>query len=339
MDLDDGVAVAADCLFGPYNRTEMSLITRCPACTTMFRVVPDQLRVSGGWVRCGHCQEVFDASANLQPAAALSPNPTPSAEPDVMDAPASDERAFDDIALEMPEPIPAHDEREPFLEVNPRALHMEYHAHTEPALESEVETAPALDNANESATKDIAIPAGMAPSAQPSTPSFVSRRQPRARSGWATAGWAVMATVLLLAMGAQVLVHERDRIAAIEPASLQVLGPLCAAMGCTIGPYRQVESVVIDSSAFSRLRGDVYRLAATYKNTAAVPIEAPALELTLTDLQDQPVVRRVFTAKELGLSRATLDAGAEQAIALPVALKLGSAAEKISGYRLLAFYP
>ncbi|MBP7453787.1 MAG: zinc-ribbon domain-containing protein, partial [Ottowia sp.] len=40
----------------------MSLITRCPTCATLFKVVADQLRVSGGWVRCGHCQEVFDAS-------------------------------------------------------------------------------------------------------------------------------------------------------------------------------------------------------------------------------------------------------------------------------------
>jgi predicted Zn finger-like uncharacterized protein len=44
----------------------MSLITRCPACGTMFKVVPDQLRISEGWVRCGHCAEVFDASAHLQ---------------------------------------------------------------------------------------------------------------------------------------------------------------------------------------------------------------------------------------------------------------------------------
>jgi predicted Zn finger-like uncharacterized protein len=44
----------------------MSLITRCPACGTMFRVVPDQLRISEGWVRCGQCAEVFDAARNLQ---------------------------------------------------------------------------------------------------------------------------------------------------------------------------------------------------------------------------------------------------------------------------------
>eukprot|EP01041_Mallomonas_annulata_P031861 gene31861-54246_t len=43
----------------------MSLITQCPACATMFKVVPDQLRISDGWVRCGQCDEVFDANAHL----------------------------------------------------------------------------------------------------------------------------------------------------------------------------------------------------------------------------------------------------------------------------------
>ena len=41
------------------------LATRCPACSTVFRVVPDQLRVSEGWVRCGRCAEVFDATESL----------------------------------------------------------------------------------------------------------------------------------------------------------------------------------------------------------------------------------------------------------------------------------
>lgn len=43
----------------------MSLITRCPACATTFKVVPDQLRISAGWVRCGVCAEVFDASGQI----------------------------------------------------------------------------------------------------------------------------------------------------------------------------------------------------------------------------------------------------------------------------------
>jgi predicted Zn finger-like uncharacterized protein len=39
----------------------MTLATRCSACGTSFRVVQDQLKVSGGWVRCGRCNEVFNA--------------------------------------------------------------------------------------------------------------------------------------------------------------------------------------------------------------------------------------------------------------------------------------
>ncbi|MGE0096760.1 MAG: DUF3426 domain-containing protein [Hydrogenophaga sp.] len=45
----------------------MSFTTRCPACGTMFRVVADQLKISEGWVRCGHCADVFDATLYLQP--------------------------------------------------------------------------------------------------------------------------------------------------------------------------------------------------------------------------------------------------------------------------------
>ena len=39
----------------------MSLATRCTSCGTVFRVVQDQLKVSEGWVRCGRCQQVFNA--------------------------------------------------------------------------------------------------------------------------------------------------------------------------------------------------------------------------------------------------------------------------------------
>lgn len=43
----------------------MSLITRCPACETMFRVESGQLLVSEGWVRCGRCHEAFNAHNHL----------------------------------------------------------------------------------------------------------------------------------------------------------------------------------------------------------------------------------------------------------------------------------
>lgn len=65
----------------------MSLVTRCPACATTFKVVRDQLRISDGWVRCGRCSHVFDATLDLHeapdgvPGPAAPPPPGPSAKP------------------------------------------------------------------------------------------------------------------------------------------------------------------------------------------------------------------------------------------------------------------
>ncbi len=58
----------------------MSLATRCPACGTAFRVVQDQLKVSGGWVRCGQCHQVFNGLESLHelsPAPSVSPPAAP----------------------------------------------------------------------------------------------------------------------------------------------------------------------------------------------------------------------------------------------------------------------
>ena len=67
-------------------------------------------------------------------------------------------------------------------------------------------------------------------------------------------------------------------------------------------------------------------------------LATPALELTLTDAQDRPVMRRVLLPAELG-DMPAMAAAAELAVKLPIAVVPGAASEKIAGYRLLAFYP
>jgi predicted Zn finger-like uncharacterized protein len=93
----------------------MSLVTRCPACTTSFKVVRDQLRISDGWVRCGRCSHVFDATLDLHEApdagptaAAVSPAPSsaPAAAPDAKPEPPSEasRHAVDDADFFDDEP-------------------------------------------------------------------------------------------------------------------------------------------------------------------------------------------------------------------------------------------
>lgn len=70
----------------------MALATTCPQCQTSFKVVPDQLKLRKGLVRCGVCQHVFSGIDNLRYVSEprTAPRPTaaaPSAEsPDLKTA-------------------------------------------------------------------------------------------------------------------------------------------------------------------------------------------------------------------------------------------------------------
>ncbi len=44
------------------------MLTRCPTCSTAFRVTPEQLKARAGKVRCGHCSAVFNALETLEDA-------------------------------------------------------------------------------------------------------------------------------------------------------------------------------------------------------------------------------------------------------------------------------
>ncbi|MET3374709.1 putative Zn finger-like uncharacterized protein [Variovorax boronicumulans] len=94
----------------------MSLVTRCPACTTTFKVVRDQLRISDGWVRCGRCSHVFDATLDLQEApdgavsAPAAPAPAPTPSPSPMSSMAALVASFDDARLDLVAARPAVEE-------------------------------------------------------------------------------------------------------------------------------------------------------------------------------------------------------------------------------------
>ncbi|MFZ6718613.1 DUF3426 domain-containing protein [Undibacterium sp. Ji49W] len=57
----------------------MALATRCPHCQTAFKVANDQLKLHAGLVRCGSCQQTFNAVENLIPADAPKVPATPAA--------------------------------------------------------------------------------------------------------------------------------------------------------------------------------------------------------------------------------------------------------------------
>lgn len=146
--------------------------------------------------------------------------------------------------------------------------------------------------------------------------------------------WMVGAGVLVLALLLQFVVAQRNWLGAEEPALRPVLSTLCA---CEVTWPREPEAVLIESSSFTENPQGGYTVQLRLKNTQHHPVAMPALELSLTDLQDQILVRRVFSAEELSGKdhvqalrdvRSTLNFDLDDKVS-----------KRITGFRAIVFYP
>lgn len=350
----------------------MSLITRCPACGTMFKVVADQLKISQGWVRCGQCSEVFDAAAHLQPRAAPSPLPSPASASSTSDSEPSsaadpaDTDAVAPLATLLLAPESSQSPADPAPVVPPLAPRSrpEVQVSMPPDLAAEVFASSVSPDGYElpdaparEAPEDSSFDASEAPHELQHDVSFV--RDARRQAFWRRPAmrWALGAAALMLMVGLllQVALFQRSALAARQPGLNASFQTLCVYLHCEIQPLRQIESIVIDSSSFNKIGPDAYRLKVVIKNTGSVTLAMPSLELTLTDSQDQALLRRVLAPGELGASAATLAAGAEFSGLLAIgvsnpasppnagastsAAPAPSAPLRVAGYRVLAFYP
>lgn len=352
---------------GPYNLMHMSLITRCTACGTLFKVVPDQLKMGDGWVRCGHCAEVFDASAHLQtPAALPEVLPLVVATPDAPDAVrtpadtlldegiAADESA-PGFAADVVQPWDSSAEEEALAEPSSagHGPHADPVAPPPEAKEDDTPSALLLHTATHDGVEDAdavvveraateAVSPEEADATPPGASDFSFVRQAERQAFWRRplVRWLLLFVCLGLlgVLGFQAAVQHRNDIAARVPALRPVLEAVCQRLGCEVSARRHIESVVIDSSSFNKGRGDTYQLGLTLKNTAATVLATPSIELTLTDVQDQAILRRVLQPADLGIAP-ELPAQGDAIVSLPIGVTGEAGSARIAGYRLLAFYP
>jgi predicted Zn finger-like uncharacterized protein len=330
----------------------MSLITRCPACGTMFKVVPDQLRISEGWVRCGHCADVFDAAAHLQrdapptesevPANATVPKAQPAPARIAEAAPESEAFASSlttEIGEGYEEPDSAQIDAEAQALVEhpldqPFELRRRDDGEVELSIPPRSARQPDFDDDSDSEAGGEADPG-------PHQVSFV--RKARRNELWAAprvrAALLLAAFALAVLLAAQVAFQERDRLAVATPVLRPWLAMLCEPLNCRIGAPRHIDAIAIDSSSFNKLRGDAYRLNVTLRNQSRIEVAMPALELTLTDGQDQAVVRRVLLPAELGPGASVIAAASDWSGSLALAVAANGTGARVAGYRLLAFYP
>lgn len=288
----------------------MNRITRCPACASVYRVTDEQLDAAGGWLRCGQCQHVFDSNGFVLNWDPSTSGPALSAEP------AASNRTTDEVLSVDADRIVIDD----LLKREDRS--------------GQVRPSQASDDLSsfEEALSTFRpqLPSQLAVVWSPESAAVtVTEVEPAVHKAK-----LVLLVSLVVVLMLQLLYAQRHVVGAHWPAFESRLQNLCSMLRCELAPLQYSEGVVIESSSLVR-RSDDLVLNWTVRNTTNSTVGMTALELTLLDAPDKPVLRKVFLPSEMG-APGLLTAG--QIWTGEMVLRT-DAELSFSDYRILNFYP
>lgn len=296
----------------------MPLITSCPECNTQFVVKKEQLKAYDGQVRCGTCQHVFNAKEYLVKQSRSKKI-----------APTKVEAVLSDISL------------------NPdtQTLPTEHIEMTAPeALQAQFNQ----DAPTEAATQEDTITETQADTAAAHTPSFLNdlaidepvakpllRRKP---FSWPLFGVSLF---LLLVLLVQVVYFKRTEIAAYYPQAKPWLTQACQYAKCAIALPKNIDLLTIDDSDMQEhlTYAQVLVFSSTLINHADFPQAYPNIELTLTNVDDEPVLRRTLKPADYIQQSARADNGIAAKEEVRIKLQLNTSDIAVAGYRVALNYP
>ena len=347
----------------------MAMTTRCPECGTTFKVVPDQLRVRNGLVRCGACTAVFDGRACLVEPAPDDRDTVPVDRPVPVEPSIS--RPISAPAMETPSPAVLRG-RPDFVKRDPYLGEVAAASEADPVYEAdEAGTADEVEIADE--TADEGDDAGRAPPAidreeegeDPpvvlgesrtryhgntdvgrTPPEFLDNER-HARRSWVRSLWGYACVLGVLVLAAQFLFVYRSPLANMAPQLRPLLVQLCEPLGCEIGYARHIDRISIASSSLQPPAGQAgvssgatskLVLRASLRNLHDQPQPWPALRLDLSDLSDTVVIRKVLlpeTYLPKGQAQPPFEAGAEINITVPIEVN----GPRVTGFQLHKFFP
>lgn len=303
------------------------MLTTCAECQTTFRVTQEHLGLRRGLVRCGQCGVVFNAYDSL-----LAELVAPPAEPDGK-APSR---------TASPDEVVAPDTREtPDWPETPELAVMSESVAAAPQPPTQH-----LDETPEPAPLVTPTPTPVAISAETSDSILLSElptrikpvRRVRPRHFHLKLAAAVFLAALLLLQSA---IFLRADLAAALPPARPLLRALCQPLNCVVPLPRQLDKTAIAASSLEHDAENKARarLSLLLANRRGQVQTWPHIALTLTDVRDEPVAKRVFSPAEyLGRDahpKTGMAAGEEREIRLD--LDTGTLAA--TGYALDLAYP
>lgn len=208
--------------------------------------------------------------------------------------------------------------------------------------EGTIEPSPqlALFEAAAPAARPRARAASRAPEDDEVLPEFLEAQAPRPRYRvvWGLAGLIALGLLLV-----QLAYFYRTELAVLVPQTRPFLAEGCRILECELRLPRRPDLLSIESSDLQAdpRRASLIVLNAVIRNRAPFAQEHPALELTLTDASEKPVVRRVLRAEDY-LARATREAlaqGLAPGAETVLRVHFDTGGLRATGYRLYLFYP
>ncbi len=282
----------------------MNYITSCPECNTQFLISQEHLKAYRGKVQCGHCNHVFNAKNRL----------TEITEPsdEILEL-VEIEETTSETPVESPENVSVEATTEPD----------ETH-HDENGLEISIEP--------ENTIEPLEAPAQIEDLA---TQTRLASTQAKSPVGFYLLG-------LLLALGAvlQSLYFMRTEIAANYPQFKPLLVSACAPLHCKVELPKKLDLLLIDDSDMQE--DETYQSVINFNssliNNADFSQAYPNIELTFTDMHDEPVIRTLLKPQQYLKSGTRIEEGIAAREEIRLALPIHVKDIAVAGYRVQLTY-
>jgi len=301
----------------------MNYITSCPACETQFLLTTKHLKAYRGKVQCGQCEHVFNAKNRLTEVsddfqntaeykASLESNKQTTT-PHIEDKPIN--AVLDGVLGTVPNLEDLNANSALYADTNDPFIGDQTHIDIEDNYSYAEETPIAID--------DLSI-----------NTKFQKRKtKPNV--------WFLLFSLLLITLAVlQTIYFLRTKIAAEYPQFKPYLLQACAILQCNIALPNNLNLFTIDDSDMqeSEEYDKVVDFSSLLINNANYAQAYPNIELTLTDTDDQPVVRRLIKPSEYLKANANLDSGMASKDEARVKLAINVTDLSVAGYRVMLAY-
>jgi predicted Zn finger-like uncharacterized protein len=342
-----------------HRHKKMRSITHCPVCQTQFFVSEEQLSQHRGQVRCGHCLSVFDAIVHSVPSLEREGNGEASLAESAINIPKAGATLISktDITSTMVErEVGAHLASDSTL---PSIIEIT------PAVEIPSNEVPAIDLNVIDTTVDIAALGTSPPdldtifsanatdeiqsiSLEDDTQHLAENEQinyfdylvqPPAASTTKNSPVILMFVLLLLAV-MQSLYFLRNPIAIYYPHFKPYLQQVCHKFGCSIDLPKKIELITIDDSDMQEDadHAGLIKLSTSLINQSQLYLAYPNVQLTLTDVDDRPALRRLFEPNEYLPDDSKIGLGMAPGEEVRVKLAITVEGMPVAGYRIFVTY-